>query len=189
MDDLKLWRRLREGDQKALKEVYDLYAGNLANYAKKFTHNTELIEDSIHDLFVSIWQKKENLSDTDSIIKYLCVSLRRELIRRVKQSMRVTSFDYSENTDVYFSLTIEDLIVQDENDQAKQLKLKEAFKELSSRQREAIFLKYYKEMSYEQICEVMDINYQSVRNLISKGIIDLKRIIGFVYLIFSIYLL
>ncbi len=188
MDDLLLWRRLREGDQRALKEVYDLYAGSLANYAKKFTHNTEVIEDSIHDLFVSIWQKKENLSDTDSIIKYLCVSLRRDLIRKVSKSLNVTSFDYSEKSDVDFSLTIEDLLIQHETDNAKQEKLRNAFGELSSRQREAIFLKYYEEMSYEQICEVMDINYQSVRNLISKGIIELKKVIGFISLFFSMFL-
>ena len=188
MNDLLLWRQLREGDQRALKEVYDLHAGNLANYAKKFTKDAELIEDTIHDLFVSIWQKKENLSDTDSIIKYLCVALRRDLIRRVSKSMNVTSFDYSEKSDVDFSLTIEDLIIEDETEKVKKEKLKSAFDELSSRQREAIFLKYYEEMTNEQICEVMDINYQSVRNLISKGIIELKRVIGFISIIFSLIL-
>ena len=55
MNDLELWRRLRGGDQKALKEVYDMCSGNLANYAKKFTQDTELIEDAIHDLFVFIF--------------------------------------------------------------------------------------------------------------------------------------
>ncbi|MBK8518972.1 MAG: sigma-70 family RNA polymerase sigma factor [Saprospiraceae bacterium] len=186
MNDLELWRRLRGGDQKALKEVYDMCSGNLANYAKKFTQDTELIEDAIHDLFVFIWQKKENLNDTDSIIKYLCVSLRREIIRRVSKTLNVTSFENAENNDFEFSLSVEDMIIQNETNESNKLKLKEAFKELSNRQREAIYLKYYEEMSYDQICEVMEINYQSVRNLISKGIIVLKKVIGLVILLISV---
>jgi RNA polymerase sigma-70 factor (ECF subfamily) len=98
----------------------------------------------------------------------------------------VTSFDYAENKDFEFSLSVEDMMIKDEIDQDKQSRLQEAFKELSSRQREAIFLKYYQEMSYEQICEVMDINYQSVRNLISKGISDLKRIIGLIIILLAL---
>ena len=69
MDDLQLWIRLKKGNQNAFKEIYDLHAGSLENYAKKFTSDIELIEDTIHDIFVQIWQKKESLSDTDSIIK------------------------------------------------------------------------------------------------------------------------
>ncbi len=41
---------------------------------------------------------------------------------------------------------------------------------LSNRQKEAVFLKYYNQMSYEDICDIMNINYQSVRNLISTAL-------------------
>lgn len=187
MNDLQLWRRLRSGDQAAFKTIYDTHARRLATYARKFTDDMELIEDSIHDLFVSLWQKRDGLSDTDSIIRYMCVALRRDIIRRLTKSNQTTSFDYAENKDVDFALSVEDMMIRDEMDQDKQAKLKDAFKELSIRQREAIFLKYYQEMSYEQICEVMDINYQSVRNLISKGIIELKRIIGLIIILLCFY--
>ncbi|MBK8054188.1 MAG: sigma-70 family RNA polymerase sigma factor [Saprospiraceae bacterium] len=188
MNDLQLWQKLRSGDQAAFKIIYDTHARGLATYARKFTDNVELIEDSIHDLFVSIWQKREGLSDTDSIIRYMCVALRREIIRRISKSNQVSSFDYAENKEIDFALSVEDMMIHDEVDKDKKERLQEAFKELSSRQREAIFLKYYQEMSYEQICEVMDINYQSVRNLISKGIIELKRIIGLIIILLSLNL-
>ena len=76
-----------------------------------------------------------------------------------------------------FSLTIEDMMIQDETFESNKMKLQQSLEFLSSRQREAIYLKYYEEMSYEQICDIMDINYQSVRNLISKGIIELRKYI------------
>ena len=189
MDDLQLWIRLKKGNQNAFKEIYDLHAGSLENYAKKFTSDIELIEDTIHDIFVQIWQKKETLSDTDSIIKYLCVTLRRELIRRIEKSHKTSGLDYVENQDTNFDLSIEDILIRDETNEKNKNMLQQSFEFLSSRQREAIYLKYYEEMSYEEICEIMDINYQSVRNLISKGIIELRKFIvmWFLFLLIALY--
>jgi RNA polymerase sigma factor (sigma-70 family) len=182
MDDNLLWSKLKKGDHPALKEIYDANVRQLINYAKKITTDIELIEDTIHDIFVQIWQRKENLGDTDSIIKYLCVTLRRELIRRLEKNSKTTGFDRAENSEINFTVSAEDLIIQSETSSANKARLLKAFESLSHRQREAIYLKYYEELSYEQICEIMDINYQSVRNLISKGINDLRKIIGIFFI-------
>jgi len=42
--------------------------------------------------------------------------------------------------------------------------------QLSPRQRKAIILYYIEEKKYEDICAIMNMNYQSVRNLIHRGI-------------------
>lgn len=59
MNDLQLWKRLKSGDTNALKEIYNLYLGSLEGYSRKFTNETEIIEDAIHDLFIQIWNKKK----------------------------------------------------------------------------------------------------------------------------------
>jgi RNA polymerase sigma factor (sigma-70 family) len=175
MDDLTLWKQLKKGEHQALKSIYDQNIKNLENYALKFTSDIALVEDTIHDIFVQIWQKRETLGDTDSIIKYLCVTLRRELIRRLGKAQNVTGLEYIESKDMAFTLTIEDKIIDEETKEINISKLQSAMTLLSSRQKEAIFLRYFEAMEYEEICEIMDINYQSVRNLISKGIIELRN--------------
>jgi RNA polymerase sigma factor (sigma-70 family) len=188
MDDLKLWKRLKNGEHAALKEIYDQNIKNLENYALKFSKDIELVEDTLHDIFVQIWNKRETLSETDSIIKYLCVTLRRELIRRVNKAQLIAGFDHVDQKDTDFSLNIEDIIIQGEMDEINKNKLQHGLSMLSSRQREAIFFRYYECMEYEEICTIMDINYQSVRNLISKGIIELRNHFT-VWLIFLIIFL
>lgn len=173
MDDVLLWSQLKAGNHQALKQIYDTNIRNLDNYAQKFTSDNAMIEDTIHDLFVQIWNKRENLGNTDSIIKYLCVSLRRELIRRIGKAQDIISFEGSENTN--FTLSVEDMIISDETTDQNKKKLDNAMQNLSGRQKEAIYLRYYEEMEYEEICEIMTINYQSVRNLISKAIIELRQ--------------
>lgn len=183
MSDSLLWAELKNGSQRALRDIYDQNVVKLESYARKFTSETELIEDTIHDIFVQIWEKKDGLSHTDSIIKYLCVTLRRELIRRMEKSRNTTGFEYAENKDIHFQLSAEDLIIEGEQNDKRSAGLHDAFGLLSNRQKEAIFLKFYEEMSYEEICDVMDINYQSVRNLISKGIIELRKFLAVLLII------
>ena len=53
-------------------------------------------------------------------------------------------------------------------------KVKALLKELSARQREAITLYYIEERKYDDICDIMNINYQSLRNLIHRGLTKLR---------------
>jgi RNA polymerase sigma factor (sigma-70 family) len=175
MDDQQLWLQLKKGDEQALKFIYDEHIDNLGNYARKFSSDSALIEDAIHDLFVLIWNKRETLGMTDSIIKYLCVSLRRDLIRRIQKEQQDVSFDNGLEYKYDFQLTQEDIMVAAEQSTEHSKKLAQGMENLSSRQKEAIYLKFYEEMSYDEICEVMGINYQSVRNLISKGLLELRN--------------
>jgi DNA-directed RNA polymerase specialized sigma24 family protein len=42
--------------------LYNDYYSILNNYGYKFTRNSSLIEDAIHDLFVRLWTSRENLA-------------------------------------------------------------------------------------------------------------------------------
>ena len=73
-----------------------------------------------------------------------------------------------------FTFSHEDFIIDHENYAEGTYKLMECVNSLPNRQKEAIFLKYYEGLTYEEIENVMSLNYQSVVNLIHKGINNLK---------------
>lgn len=175
-EDMSLWADLKNGDEKALKRMYDDHAESLYCYAKKFTKDQGLIEDAIHDLFVNIWRRKESIGLTDSIIKYLCVSLRRDIIRRLKSEQRVAT-PYDDRMDIGFDWSVEDTLAKKEEESIQAKKLENAMAKLSARQREAVYLKFFEELSYEDICEVMELNYQSARNLIARALTELRQIL------------
>ena len=52
-----------------------------------------------------------------------------------------------------------------------------ALDELSPRQREIIYLRFYQNLSYEEIADIMDLNYQTSRNLLYKAIRSLRGLI------------
>ena len=167
--DIILWRKLKNGDSSAFETIYNNEINDLINYGRRYTQNLELIEDCVHDLFVYVWNKRSNLSDTDSIKKYLIVSLRNRILNTLKKNSK-TEFVAPEENSFETDDSIEQNIIKLESSRELAFKLEHSFDILSSRQKEAIFLRYYSEMSYENICEVMNINNQSARNLISSGL-------------------
>ena len=184
MSDLLLWKRLKSGDKKALETIYLQEIQFLLSYGKKISANAPLVEDCVQDLFVELWRNREGISDTDSIRRYLIVSLRRKIIRKINKSQKVQSEKVPEEVDFDAELSIDTKLMAEElsAEQAAQLKL--AFAQLSSRQQEAIYLKFYSGMDYKDIAEVMDINYQSVRNLIFNALGKLRKYLTVLLLLF-----
>ena len=188
MSDLLLWKRLKSGDKKALETIYLQEVQFLLSYGKKISTNAPLVEDCVQDLFVELWRNREGLSNTDSIRRYLIVSLRRKIIRKISKRQKVQSEKIPEEVDFEAELSIDTKLIAQELSAEQAAQLKVAFAQLSSRQQEAIYLKYYSGMDYKDIAEVMDINYQSVRNLIFNALGKLRKYLtGLLLLIFSTF--
>lgn len=173
MDDQLLWDHLKKGSQDALKSIYDHHIENLIQYGFRFCRDREIIEDCVYHLFIYIWNNREGLSGTDSISRYLLFALRHRIFKSLKA--RFTDLN---DQDLPFTadLSIKDQWIADEESRENQLIVRDAFLQLSDRQREAIYLKYYQNMNYETISDIMDINYQSARNLVFTGIQMLRKI-------------
>jgi len=177
-NDFILWKKLLEGDINSLKIIYDLYINDLYNYGKRFTSDDELIKDCIHDIFIEVYKKRRNLSYTNNILYYLLKSLRRKIFKELsKKTKRIIvdedyKFNYLEYIDSFQK--IED---SEKNKLIKQ-KIRTAINSLTSRQREALYLKYIFEMEYEDICEIMNMNYQSIRNLVCRALNSLREILN-----------
>ena len=176
MSDRILWDAMKSGKKSALESIYNREVDYLYNYALRLSRDSDLIQDSIQDLFIEIWNKRNSIGSTDAIRPYLITSLRRKIIASLKKASK-SSQEVIEDLDFRSDEAIESEIIKEETASEQKDALSRAMSQLSSRQREAIYHKYYNNHSYEEICEIMDINYQSVRNLISQGI---KKMKGFI---------
>lgn len=183
-NDIKLWDSLKDGDQSALKKIYDQEFSFLFNYGRKITPDQSLVEDSIQDLFIEVWNRRSNLSSTDSIRKYLAISLKRKIIRHLQNRQKTSLKEDFTTHDFAAEISIETKLITDESKKEKLQMLQSGFTKLPTRQQEVIYLKYYAGMDNESIAETMDITNQSVRNLAHKAIKALSN--KMLILIFSL---
>lgn len=175
MSDIELWKLLKEGDKAALEKIYLDHISLLIRYGRKFVANDQFVEDCVQDLFVELWKNRQGLSDTDSIKRYLMVAIRRKVIKQISKVQKTESSTPAEEYEFEAELAIEDQLIDLEISQEQSEKLKIAFEKLSKRQKEVVYLKYYSGLDYEDISEVMDINYQSIRNLVFNALKSLRK--------------
>lgn len=172
----ELWTRFRNGDEAAFEEMYQAYVGILYNYGLHIIDNTWLIQEAIQDLFINLWKSRNTLSDTTSIKYYLFRSLRRKLHRMVNSEQSFTGIsadDKSSQIPQINSFEAEHIAREDQLEQIR--KLRAAMAELPPRQQEAIRLRFFDEFSLEEIATIMQMNEQSVRNLIQRSIKKLRQ--------------
>ena len=62
-------------------------------------------------------------------------------------------------------------------------------KGLTGRQKEIIYLRFVHEMSFEEISEIMEINIQSARNLLTRSMEKLRKEVSSTTILFFIYMI
>lgn len=176
LDEKKLWDLFLDGDLDAWEQIFTLYYSDLYGYGLALSTKAELTKDSIHELFVVLWDRRDHLSEVDSIKAYLLASLRRNLLKKI--SRRRKYYEEQENPSDYapgVQSSPEMTIIEEEVKAAKIDALYRAMDELPGRQKEVLYLKYFNGMSYDEIEEILSIKYQSVKNHIHRAISNLKE--------------
>jgi len=152
--------------------LFERYYQVLFQYGIKVCRDTELVNDSLQDLFIEIWQQRQP-APLLSIQAYLIKAIRYKLIRAAKKSQRIQS----DPVDTPFEMSHEHFLIQSEQDNANVAALIQQLNQRSPRQREIIFLRYYQHLSYREICEIMHIEYQVARNQLSMALKKLRTLV------------
>ncbi|MCW3467287.1 RNA polymerase sigma factor [Chitinophaga nivalis] len=152
--DAERWQAFRTGDKEALAYLFNTFVGSLYNYGFKFTQDEDLIEDAIQDLFIRLWTTREKLSVPASVRNYLLKAFRHLLFRKLSQSQKIAAYD----PELFFleaALSAEDQHIQTEHQQMETARLQKAMQQLPPRQKEAVYLRFYENASYEDIARIM----------------------------------
>lgn len=171
-----LWERFCKGDRDALGTIYRSHVDDLFHYGMHFCRDSERVKDCLQDLFQNLWLEREHISnDVKNIRYYLLSSLRRRLLRSLIKYRQQNTESSSASFDFELVPPQEEIIIQDETYQQQVTQLLDGIASLSRRQREAIYLRFYQNLSYSEIAHLMSMKVDSVYNLISKAIGLLKN--------------
>jgi RNA polymerase sigma factor (sigma-70 family) len=174
--DTLLWNKFRSGDDKSFENIYRTHVRTLFHYGSKFTNDKELVIDCIQEVFVYLFIHRRNLGETNNIKLYLFLTLKRKLIRSM-QLKGIVQFLPDEALPFLSNYSTEEEVYDQESDMVLLSKLGKALETLSPRQKEAIYLRFTCELNYEDICQIMELNNQSVRNLVHRAIEKLRKIL------------
>ena len=167
------WNNLKNDDSKALGHLYDAYVNRLFISAMHITDDRELAKDALQEVFIEIWHYRKTIGNIENTKAYLTKILERIIYKKLRKA-RLTVVE--EPTDVLSQdLNAEEKWIAFDNDTEKRARLNVAFSKLTKRQKQVLELSFNQHLSYENIAQRMDMNYQSVNNLVFRAIRRLRE--------------
>jgi RNA polymerase sigma factor (sigma-70 family) len=175
MNESYWWRLFLQGDKHAFSEIYLAFHDDLYRYGIKLIHDHETINDCIQNLFLKLWKNRNNLKPVREIKPYLFRSLRNHIVDIIE--LEKQTFPINEEVEELFDIEFnaEDFMISTQTERETEAKIINLLNQLPPRQRHAIYLRYFEEMEFETISQVLNMNVQSVRNLISRGLKDMRN--------------
>jgi RNA polymerase sigma factor (sigma-70 family) len=172
--DRILWEDFRAGSCEALALIYKKHASGMYHHGLFICKDPDLVRDSLQELFSQLWSRRNRVSNANCVQAYLYRSLKRillvQLIRNRKRNNSLKESMPGELTE-----PIEQSIIDLELHKEQVFRIRNGLRCLTKHQREAILLRYFNGLSYAQIAEVMNLHVESVYNLVSKGIEELRN--------------
>lgn len=135
-----------------------------------------LVEDAIQDVFLSLYEGNHSLWESDNKKYYLLACLKNEIRSLKRRSIFTEEIENEDSYDFLLEVSGLDIIEQREEREAVEMKLQKVMNTLTGRQREAIYLRYIKERSFEDISEHFNIKTKAAQKLVYRAI-DKMRIV------------
>ncbi|MCD8202342.1 MAG: sigma-70 family RNA polymerase sigma factor [Prevotella sp.] len=155
-------------------ELYDKTVDNLFAIGLTYSFDREMIKDCIQDVFVKLYMKRHELDTVVNIESYLYASLRNRINDEFRHNSHLCDREIDDNSFNAFGDDDEYDLEYLEEERKRTETVSDYMKHLSPRQRQIIDLYYIERLKYNDICQIMGINYQSVRNLMHRSLSKLR---------------
>ncbi len=171
-NDQQCWKEFLHGNHTTFSLLFKKYYNALYQFAIRYCGEDTMAHECVQQLFVQLWTGRKNISEVRYVKAYLFKALRTSL---QKEKIYHQRFLALETTVAPITFSQEEIMMENESHDIRQRKIAESLNKLPKRQREVIYLKYYECLSYQQIAEVMNMNYQSVVNSVFRAMQRLKE--------------
>ncbi len=145
------------GDIDSFGRLYNHYYGSMASLAYSMLGDRHQAEDIAQETFVVAGRQLDRLRKPDKFGQWLagiCRNIARQALRD-KKRLKITN-------NLPEAATSECIDSHSYDKDEVNLKVKNAIMNLPIRDRQVIVMRYYNNMSYEQIAEILDITSQAV---------------------------
>ena len=171
------WSRvLQHNDTQALQAMHATLYPAMHHYAAKLLKDDSGADDAIQEVFVKMWQQRQQIGTIQHVKGYVFTLLRRHILNVLRsQKTRLFHIGQWGSDAVQLEFSPEEVQMRQDNDRERQQAVSQALNRLPARQREVLYFRFYENLEYKEIAGIMGINYQSVVNLSFKAMQQLKQ--------------
>jgi RNA polymerase sigma-70 factor, ECF subfamily len=166
--------RIRDGDAEAFRAFFRAFYPALCGFLRRYVDSDDVAEDLAQDVFVAVWERREELDPDRAIEGYLYTSARNRALNLLKRrGVVLRSHDLLSRTRLS-PPTPEDLLRHTELAEAAQ----SAIDTLSPGARRIFLLRREAGLSYAEISELLGISVKTVDNQMGRALKALRSKLG-----------
>lgn len=164
--DIKLMEiNLRNGDESAFKDFFNIYYDRLFGYINGYTNNAELTQDIVQESFIKLWTVKNTLVEGKSVVGLLykiAYNIFIDVCRKGKQEYKML------DTLAYKKV----LLLADNNEDVKEARIEQmmlAIESLPPRCKEIFKMSKMQGIKYAEIADTLSISVKTVEAQMGKA--------------------
>ena len=168
IDDRIYVIRAQLGDDDAFMKLVDYYSGRLLYYIRRFLEDADRSDDVLQEVWLTVYKKINTLRDASAFSVWLYRTARNRAIRRLRDDSRYV-FVGRHDESALIDDNRESWLFDDIN------KLHRVLTTLSPEQKEALVLRFFEEMNYQEISDIMGCSVGTVRSRIHYAKQELRK--------------
>lgn len=166
VSDKRLIELLRNGDEKIFEQVYKTHFKNLHAYAFSMLKNDAAAEEMVQNVFLKIWEKRQQLPAEIPLRAYLYRSVHNESLNYLKHQKIKSRYKLH----VVSTANTHEHSVSKHAPSELEKKLRIALNELPEQCRTIFQMSRFEELKYREIAERLNISVKTVENQMGKAL-------------------
>jgi RNA polymerase sigma-70 factor (family 1) len=167
-----LLKKIAGGDEQAYKELFHHHWNNIYSVALVLTKSVELAEDMVQDIFLKIWQKREQFTAIERFEDYLFIMARNHIYTELKKKSRDENFRQQVQTYFESSVSNADITLLTKETQEQ---IRKAIQQLTPQQQLVYKMSREEGLTHEEIAEKLNISRNTVRNHIVQSLKQIRE--------------
>ena len=162
----EIWEAFRKGDKVAFEKILVKFYRPMFDYGIYFQRDSDQLRDDIHDRMLNLWERRFHLNDTPNLKLYLFKALRHQIFRTKSKQQTINRLDDIQEYDLPIDTEQVFHFISEEFNHKQRLSIRVVLNKLPKRQQEILHLKFYEDLSNEQISTLLGISRAAVANLL-----------------------
>ncbi len=175
LPDEEVARRVQEGEPECFGILMERYEPKMMRYLTRFTRNREDVRDIAQEVFIKVYRNIQSFDWEQRFSPWIYRIAHNEAINNIKKKVRepMQFFD----PEMLFPHPVAEESPQNDAERAELKKiLEECMEDLDEKYKEVLELRYFEDMDYKDIAEVLKIPVVTVGVRLNRGKAKLREI-------------
>lgn len=175
LQDHDLIDLIKSEDEAAFKEIYERYFRVLYIHAYKRLQDKEDAQDVVQEVFTILWDKREQITPTISLLAYLYTSVRNRIFNNLSHKQVESSYIQSLQYFIDQEICQTDYLVRENQLHAL---IEKEISALPPRMQEIFSLSRNGHLSHKEIANQLDLSEQTVKKQVHNALRILRAKLG-----------